>query len=258
MATAKKTGKQKALLVLSILTIIFAAFCLLIAFGCFLCAADAMNSTDASYFTYIFSNGKAENITGNSPKYENALVAVLWMIAAIITGLEAIGSFIIGILGIRGAHNASKIDAFVVHTIIGLIISIILFAIDLFIVYAWLPDPASNPYSSLGALTSYINSGAGNVDRLTYMCFSLLYLIISFIFFIIYIILGVRINKEGNKSKTQPKVEAQTQVILKEQVLPKVQTQMVPKEQALSEVQTKQLPSLQMSSEKSATKQEEQ
>lgn len=102
------SGSQKALKVISIITIVYAV--LLILFGALMGAGVALPGATSEYIS----------VQGETVSYAAAalVVAVSFVLGGII-------NFIIGLLGLRGAKNPRKIGPFYVLCIIGLIFGII-------------------------------------------------------------------------------------------------------------------------------------
>ena len=218
MAVGQRTGKQKVLFVISILIIISAALGILVCLGSCGGIMSIMDSTGISSFSFTMEDGKTDFSNLDS----NTITMILLGILMLILLPVAIINLIIGLLGIRGANNASKVGAFTVFAVIGLIIAIISLAMSIFSTVALFQDPSSDPTSTLQELKAYVDSGAADIDKLSYMDSGIAGSAVSLIFCAICVWLGVRIKKEGNPTQTQPQVQVQVQV----------QAQEVPSQQA--------------------------
>ncbi len=161
MATGQRTGKQKALFVISVIFIIFGAIgfggCVLLAAGVGVVSTLAAASGSADAGTALFAGS-------------------IGVVLLVFSSIGCIIDIIIGVLGIRGANNAAKVGAFNVFAIIGLIFAIISLAL------------------TIGAICT--NSSAASSASS-----AIISAIISLILPGICVWLGTSIKKEGNPTQ---------------------------------------------------------
>ncbi len=161
MATGQRTGKQKALFVISVIFIIFGA----IGFGT--CALFA--AATGALASFAAASGSVDAGTA-------LFAGTIGVILLVFSSLGCIIDIIIGVLGIRGANNASKVGAFNVFAVIGLIFAIISLALTIAAV-------CTNSSVSGSASSTIISS------------------IIGLILPAICVWLGTSIKKEGNPTQ---------------------------------------------------------
>ncbi len=161
MAKGQRTGKQKALLVISIIFIVFGALGLLVLAG-----IGAGLGVLASY------SAMSGGVSAGDALFAGSL-------GAAILGFMSIGcliDLIIGILGVRGANDASKVGAFNVFAIIGLVVAIITFVLTVFAV---------------------VTASSANTDASS----NIISAVIGLILPAVCVWLGTSIKKEGNPTQ---------------------------------------------------------
>jgi hypothetical protein len=110
MAANQRTGKQKALLVISIIIIVIAVL------GILSCISIALGGGILASYLAASHSTSANNVLAVGGL--SAVVGFIGVVACVI-------DLLIGILGVRGANDASKIGPFNVFAYIGLAIAII-------------------------------------------------------------------------------------------------------------------------------------
>ena len=132
-----KSGAQYALKVISVITIIFSI--LLIAFAVLLIVAGGIvgASLDDPQVTGSMDIQMYGDVSGISAEQAVALTAGFGILGGIFVAIDGVISLIVGILGIRGSNDPTKIGAFLVFAIIGFVLSLIYIVILCFGAGTW-------------------------------------------------------------------------------------------------------------------------
>ncbi len=117
------TGYQTALKIISIIIIVFGALGILVSvFACAVGGGTAYVVGSGAMTSDIISVNGTDVVLTDS---DYAMISTLIMAVAIASLVSSIFELVVGILGVRGANNPSKIGPFYVLAIIGLIINIL-------------------------------------------------------------------------------------------------------------------------------------